>query len=103
MYQLKAEGQSICRIVNSLVSNFASVLFVFALREKLVKQTDSKLHTSELTILQIERSSQLLKNNEINIPNTYMYFYFILQNRSVGLRSRYYTSLQCLRSQNVSI
>ena len=36
------KGQSIWKIVNSLVSNFASVLFDFDPREKLVKQTDAK-------------------------------------------------------------
>ena len=34
------KGRSICKIVNSLVSNFASVLFDFDLRQKLVKQTE---------------------------------------------------------------
>ena len=34
---------------------FASVLFDFDLREWLVKQTDAKLLTSELAILQIDR------------------------------------------------
>ena len=55
MYQLKAEGQSICKIVNSLVSyslvsNFASVLFDFALRVRLANNADVKLLTSELLV-----------------------------------------------------
>ena len=50
---LASKGWSIYKIVNSLVSNFASVLFDFDLRERLVKQTDTKLLTSELTILHI--------------------------------------------------
>ena len=42
-------------MVNSLISNFASVLFDFALRERLVNKTDAKLLTGELTIFQIDQ------------------------------------------------
>ena len=44
------------------MSNFASVLFDFGLRERLVKQTDAKLLTSELTILQIDRPEEADEN-----------------------------------------
>mgnify|MGYP001334947107 CR=1 FL=1 len=37
--------QPICKIVYLLVSNFASILFDFDLRERLVKQTDAQLLT----------------------------------------------------------
>ena len=39
----ESKGRYICKIVNSLVSNFALVLFDFALRERLVKQTTTKI------------------------------------------------------------
>ena len=39
---------------------FASVLFDFDLRERLVKQTDAKLLTIELTILQVDCSLVLV-------------------------------------------
>ena len=41
----KSKGRSICKIVNLLVSNFASVLFDFYLNQRLVKQTDANLLT----------------------------------------------------------
>ena len=51
----ETKDRYICKIVNSLVSNFASVLFDFAFRERLDIKTYSKLFTSELTISQIDR------------------------------------------------
>ena len=39
----KSECQSICKIVNTLVSSFASVLFDFDLRERLVKENERGL------------------------------------------------------------
>ena len=39
----KSECQSICKIVNTLTSSFASVLFEFDLRERLVKENERGL------------------------------------------------------------
>ena len=52
---LDTKSQFICKVVKSLVSNSALVLFDFHLRERLENQTDAKLLTSELTILQMYR------------------------------------------------
>ena len=52
--KIPSKSRSVCKIVNSLVSNFALVVFDFDLRETLVKRTDAILLTSELTILQID-------------------------------------------------
>ena len=75
----KSKGLFICKIVNSLVSNFASVLFDFDLKQVSVVITHARTHT--LTGLKIAKRHPNGKKNHI-CKWTFSYFNFCHNRRN---------------------